>query len=147
MFRTSIVLTCGSPATEKIAHAAHHAAGMINLRYHRRYVVVGPREIAAGRAHDLLYGSRQRADGRHRLVDLVRERGRQAAHQVEACGLGCRGFLLLEPSLGFADEALGIVSFADNHSDNQSGGSEDEHERLQFGEGLRVIAVKLHEPH
>ena len=51
--------------------------------------------IGLRRAQDLLGGACQRAGRRHRLVDLVRERGRHAAHQVEARGL--RGLRLLGP--------------------------------------------------
>jgi len=69
----------------------------------------------------MLCGSRERAGSRHRLVDLVRERRGHAAHKIKAGGLGRSGFLLLEPCLSLAGEAIRGLTFADDHPDDQSG--------------------------
>ena len=57
---------------------------MIDLRNHGRQIDVGPTQIAAGRAQDVLCRSCESASSRHWLVDLVDERRRHPAHQIEA---------------------------------------------------------------
>src|SRR5262249_2271002 len=69
---------------EKIPHTTHHPAGMIDLCNHGRQIVVGPALIAARHAQKVLRGSCESASSRHRLVDLVDQRRRHPAHEIEA---------------------------------------------------------------
>jgi hypothetical protein len=57
---------------------------MINLCNHGRQIAVGPAQIATRRAQKVLRGSCESASSRHRLVDLVDQRRRHPAHQIEA---------------------------------------------------------------
>ncbi len=127
-------------ATEKITHVAHHAGGVIDMGNQGRQIAVSPRQVAAGRAQEMLCGSRECAGGRHRLVDLVRKRRGHAAHKIEACGLGCSCFLFLQTCLGLACEEIRALALAHDNSDDQSGRGKNQHEHLKFGERPRVVA-------
>ncbi|MCZ7643453.1 MAG: hypothetical protein M5U33_13245 [Pseudorhodoplanes sp.] len=133
-------------APQEVAHVAHDPADMVDLGDGGGQVAVGARLVAAG-AQDVLRRARQRARRRHRLVDLVRQRGGHAADEVEARGLRGLGFGDLQTRLGLAREPVGGAPLADHDADDQAGGGEDQHQHLQLGEGARVIVVDVQERH
>ena len=91
----------------------------------------------------VLRGPAERARGRDRLVDLVGERGRHAADEIEAGGLFRLRLLGAEQRLDLAHGAIGLLAFVDGHADGQSGGGQHQHQDLEFGEHVGVVAVQV----
>ena len=85
----------------------------------------------------------ERARRRHRLIDLVRQGRRHAAHEVHARGPPRLRLHLLEPRLRLARGQVGALALADHHADQQAGHGEDQHDELELGEHARVISVLM----
>ncbi len=134
-------------AAQEVAHAPHDAGGVIDLRDQVGKIAVGARMIDARRAQELLDGACKRTRRRHRLVDLVRERGGHAAHEGEAGGLCGLQLFRPQPRLDLPHGAGGLAALGHDHADRQAGGGQDQHERLELGEHIGVVAMVLQQSH
>ena len=133
-------------AAQELAHPLHDAGGMIDLGDHGGEIVVDAGLAAAVAVQQVLGRPAERARGRDRLVDLVRERGGHAADEIEARGLIRFRFLGAQQRLDLAHRAVGLLALVDDHADGQSGGGQHQHQDLEFGEHVGVIAVEVQEP-
>ncbi len=119
---------------------------MVDLGDHGGEVVVHPGVTAAVAVQQVLGRAAERACRRDRLIDLVGERGGHAADEIEAGGLIRFRFLGAEQRLDLADRAVGLLAFVHGHADGQPGGGQQQHQDLEFGEHVGVIAVEVQEP-
>ena len=69
-------------APQELAHPPHHAARMIDLGNGIGDVAAGARQVGRGPLDQMLCRARQRARGRHRLIDLMRQRRCHAADET-----------------------------------------------------------------
>ena len=106
-------------------------------------VVVDAGVAAAVVVQQMLRRAAERAGGGDRLVDLVRERGSHAADEIEAGGLLGLRLLAAEQGLDLADRAIGLLALVDGDADRQAGGGQHQHQDLEIGEHIGVVAVQV----
>ena len=82
----------------------------------------------------MLRRSPERSGRRHGLIDLVGERRRHPAHQVDPRNLGGFRLPFNKTCLGIASNSIGVLAFADDDTNDEPGHCQNQHQSLEFGE-------------